>query len=249
MIIKNKVEYNLDKAELAIEIFKEYFKNELSKALVTYPDTIKYGSKEYFIYVFYSCMLDYGMKSSYYHDNLIKTYKKFPEIFNPSYVVKNPDMLDDIIRNSVHVRYPRVAKTKWLKLSEFLTKESDLKTRINNIESYKELSDYIDSTKSFGQKTGGLLKRLIADAVGKYTIDDIPIDRHDIEISYLLGVVNESDLSETEIKELSDVWVNASKNMGINPSLVDQYLWTIGVDFCTNKNCDACPLKKICMHK
>ncbi len=249
MIIKSDVFYNLDKAELAIEIFKDYFKNELSKALVTYPDTIKYGSKEYFIYVFYSCMLDYGMKSSYYHDNLIKTYKKFPNIFNPSYVLKNPDMLDDIIRNSIHVRYPRVAKTKWLKLSEFLAKESDIKTHINNIESYDELSDFVDSTKSFGQKTGGLLKRLIADAVGKYTISDIPIDRHDIEISYLLGVVNESDLSETKIKELSDVWVKASKNMGVNPSLVDQYLWTIGVDFCTNKNCDACPLKKICMHK
>lgn len=78
MIIKNKVEYNLDKARCAIEIFKEYFKNEKSKALVEYPDVIEYGSGEYFIYVFYSCMLDYGMKSSYYHENLVKTYKNFP---------------------------------------------------------------------------------------------------------------------------------------------------------------------------
>lgn len=247
--MSTKIRYDLDKAVNSVLIFKEYFKSNENVAIIEYPETISYKSKEYFIYLFYSCMLDYGMKSKMYHANLVATYLKYPEIFNPTYILDNSNMLDDILRTSIHVRYPRVAKTKWLKLSEFLKNESDLKEKLYSFNSYEELSNYIDATYSYGQKTGGLLKRIIADVIGKYYVKEIPIDRHDIEISYLLGVVDFPDLTNNDIKLLSDVWVKASIECAINPSLVDGYLWTIGVNFCNNRLCDKCPLKDICKHK
>lgn len=247
--MNTKINYDLDKANKAVLIFKKYFSSNENVAIIEYPDIIKYKSNEYFIYLFYSCLLDYGMKSKMYHSNLINTYLKYPAIFDPEYVLNNTDDLDDILRNSIHVRYPRVAKTKWLKLSEFLRYEDNLKDKLYSFNTYEELSSYINEVHSYGQKTGGLLKRIIADIIGKYYVEEIPIDRHDIEISYLLGVVDSPDLTNNDIRILSDVWVMASKNININPSLVDGYLWTIGVNFCNIKLCCECPLKDICRHK
>lgn len=249
MTIKNNVAFNEVAAIEAVKIFKNHFKENKSKAIVSYPDIITYGSHEYFIYMFYSCMLDYGMKSIMYHNNLIKTYLKYPDIFNPLYVLSHPLELDNILKNEIHVRYPNVAKTKWINLSEFLSKENDLKERVVSFSSYQELSDYVDGIHEYGQKTGGLLKRVIADAIGKYYVDEIPIDRHDIEISYLVSVTSSLDLSNKDIKKLSSVWVQASKKEGVDSSLVDQYLWTVGVEFCNLKACNKCPLKDICKKK
>lgn len=249
MITKNKINYNLNKAIETVKIFKIYFNDNNSIALVDYPKIIEYKSNEYFIYIFYSCMLDYGMKSIPYHNNLINTYLKYPNIFNPEFILNNSDILDDIIKNSMHVRYPKVAKSKWIKLSKFLYENKDLKSILYSFNTYKELSSFIESTASYGQKTGGLLKRVIADDIGKYRVEDIPIDRHDIEISYLLGVVSDINLNDKEIKALSDIWVKASIDENVNPSLVDQYLWTIGVNFCAAKKCLDCPLNNICKKK
>lgn len=249
MTIKNNVVFNLDKAVSAVRILNNYFKSNESIAIVPYPDIVEYGSQEYFVYIFYSCLLDYGMKSNLYHKNLINTYLEYPIIFNPEYILSHEHLLDDILRNSVHVRYRSVSKTKWLKLSEFLSHESNLKEKLYSFNTYEELCNYIDSTKSYGQKTGGLLKRLITDLIGKYQVLDIPIDRHDIEISYLIDVVSEYDLSSSQIKCVSDLWVEASFKEHVNPSLVDQYLWSVGVNFCTKKDCKNCPLNIICKYK
>lgn len=249
MTIKSNISYDQEKARAAVQLLKEYFKENMTYANVSYPQSIIYGSSEYFIYIFYSCLLDYGMKSKLYHDNLIKTYYNYPNIFNPSYVILHQNELDYILRNSIRVRYPGIALKKWIKLSEFLMNETDLKKRLNDFESYKDMSLFIDSTQSFGQKTGGLLKRLITECLGKYVVEDIPIDRHDIEISYLISVVSSIELKGKDIKKLSNIWVLASKTQNVNPSLVDQYLWTIGVEMCTNKRCFNCPLKDICKYK
>ncbi len=37
--------------------------------------------------MFYSCLLDYGMRSKIYHKNLVDTYEKYPNIFDPNYAI------------------------------------------------------------------------------------------------------------------------------------------------------------------
>ncbi len=44
-------------------LLKEYFQNQNNLAAIEYPVNITYGTNEYFIYMFYSCLLDYGMRS------------------------------------------------------------------------------------------------------------------------------------------------------------------------------------------
>ena len=81
------------------------------------------------------------------------------------------------------------------------------KSKITSLSSYTELYQFITTIKGFGQKTGGLLLRLVAESgICKFAdqLTVIPIDRHDIDISYLTKVISTRKPTAQEIKELSD---------------------------------------------
>ena len=107
---------NIDykKCKLVINDLCGYFSNIKNIANIEYPKEIKNGCNDYYVYMFYSCLLDYGMKSKLYHKNLSNTYSKYPDIFKPNKVLKMPeDKLKEIIINNIHPRYPNVALRKW----------------------------------------------------------------------------------------------------------------------------------------
>lgn len=66
-----------------IEKLDKYFSNiDINEvANIEFPDEIEYKSNEWIYYIFYSCLLDYGMRSKIYHNNLINTYHNFKDIF------------------------------------------------------------------------------------------------------------------------------------------------------------------------
>lgn len=244
--------YN-ENANKVLKLLQQYFSKEQETEIanVEYPDTIEYGSNEWLIYVFYSCLLDYGTRSKIYHKNLIDTYKKYPDIFNEKNNF-NEEKLNEIIRNNIHPRYPNVATKKWINLSKELAKYEDLKSKIQEFKCFSELENFVKGINGYGQKTGGLLLRLITDSnICNFNEDitTIPLDRHDIEISYLNNVIDNKKVNSKEIKMLSDIWIEAGKNLDISPSLVDKYLWQLGNDFCTKKKCVECPLNKNCKTK
>lgn len=250
--------YSLDKAELCAHLMKDYFSYREDDANVCVPEDIRLGSLEHIIYLFYSCLLDYGMRSKIYHANLLNTYRIYKQIFNPSYVIEeykdNEEELFTIIKENIHPRYPKVALKKWLSLSLYLSSypNDSLLLYIKNISSYKELYNFITSINGYGQKTGGLLLRLISEA-GICEIDedleDIPIDRHDVEISYLNGVIDKDKLNNNELKELGSIWIKAARKCNIKASDIDRYLWTIGNSMCVRRKCLDCPLSLNCHKK
>lgn len=249
---------NLDKASICAKAMREYFKVFEEDANVAIPDGVKVGSNAHIIYIFYSCLLDYGMRSKVYHANLNKTYKNHKELFDPGYVVlKYSDKEEELlylIKENIHPRYPKIATQKWLSLSKFINDnyKDNLLESIKKLTSYKELYNFIVSIKGYGQKTGGLLLRLIYES-GVCSFDDeiadIPIDRHDVEISYLNGIVDKSILNEHELKELGTIWIKAAKANNITACDIDKYLWTIGSSLCYMHKCNDCPLNKTCKKK
>lgn len=251
---------NYDKAIYCTKKMKEYFDVVDESAIVAVPEYIEKNSLEYITYLFYSCLLDYGMRSKLYHANLMATYKKYSEIFNPSYVVEkylnnNNDELLKIIKENIHPRYPNVALKKWLELSEFINSNypgEKLVEAIKELNSYKELYEFITNIKGYGQKTGGLLLRLIYECgICDFDdeINDIPIDRHDVEISYLNGIVQKEKLNNKELKDLGTTWIRAAKECGVSACYIDKYLWSIGNSLCLKKECLECPLKDNCKRK
>ncbi len=240
-----------------IAILNTHFsKKDDDYASVDLPNTIKYKSNKWLIYIFYSCLLNYGMKSKIYHKNLISTYNKYPEIFNYKVVIdkfsNNQELLFDIIKNNIHPRYPNVAVKKWMELSIELSKYDNLLNEVKQLNSFSELAAYIKSIKGFGQKTGGLLLRLIYEANICDFDDDlpsIPLDRHDIEISYLNNIIESKNLTPKQIDLLSDSYINNGKKLGIKANVIDKYLWEIGNQYCNKKDCINCPLFINCKTK
>ena len=54
------------------EKMSSYFKTSEEVANVKIPENIKLETKEYLIYIFYSCLLDYGMRSKILSNNFNK---------------------------------------------------------------------------------------------------------------------------------------------------------------------------------
>lgn len=251
--------FDLERAVNCASKMKEYFTSVEQDANILVPSTITLGTTEYFLYLFYSCLLDYGMRSKIYHSNLVQTYQDYKEIFDPSYVVSHyleeEGELFTIIKENIHPRYPNVALKKWISLSKYLNDNypgNKLKEKILSLPSYSELYRFITDIRGYGQKTGGLLLRLIYESgIGDFqgSLDHIPMDRHDIEISYLNGIITKEKLTNTEIKELGSTWIKAALKNNISACDMDKYLWTIGNQLCSKKECEECPIHTTCKKK
>ncbi len=247
-----------ENADKVVQKIHDYYSNQDANTLATvdFPEYLEYKSNEWLIYMFYSCLLDYGMRSQNYHNNLINTYHKYPQIFNPNYVIKNfttnKEKLLNIMKNNIHPRYPNVAVDKWLNLSIELSKYNNLLDKIKEFTNFNELNLFIRNINGYGQKTGGLLLRLIYESnVCNFNdkLSYIPLDRHDFEISYLNNIIDSRKLNNKQIEELSSLYIKSGDKLGIDANLIDKYLWNIGNDFCNRKNCINCPLYDDCQTK
>ncbi len=239
-----------ERCSIVINSLHDYFTSVGKLSNIEYPKEIKYASNNYFLYMFYSCLLDYGMKSKLYHSNLSNAYSKYPDIFIPGIIIKMPqEKLKEIIVNNIHPRYPNIALKKWVNLSNELCKYNNLVEVLSKITSFKDLICFISSLNSYGQKTGSLLARIITDSkICNFNemVESIPIDRHDIEISYLTGIISVKSITSKEIKDLSNFYVKIGNDLNISPSEIDKYLWEVGNTFCNRKKCSDCPLNIYC---
>lgn len=242
-----------------------YFAHENGKnqAQVILPEGIEKGSQQHYCYLFLSCLLNHGMKSSALHENLRAFYEKKPEVFSPEYVVTaykdHPSDFADLLRTFLHVRYPNESAKRWIALCENLhiNYHDNPKEMFYKKNKYEELKKVIRSITGMGQKTGGLLLRMLIDqgmVICSDGIREIPIDRHDIDLCVWLGVVKNITAEEIRknkkiISRLSAVWVQASEDLAISPSVTDQYLWIIGSQLCTEKQCEDCPVRSMCSKK
>ncbi|MCI8498032.1 MAG: hypothetical protein HFG33_01335 [Bacilli bacterium] len=246
------------KIDRLVQKMHEYYSNKDSSTLATvdFPNEVEYKSNEWLIYIFYSCLLDYGMRSQKYHNNLINTYHTYPQIFNPKYVIAtfttNKEELLSIMQNNIHPRYPNVAVDKWLNLSIEISKYDNLLDKIKEFNNFNELNLFVRNIKGYGQKTGGLLLRLIYESnVCNFNdkLGYIPLDRHDIEISYLNNIIDSRKLNSIQIEELSNSYIKSGEKLGIHANLIDKYLWNISNEFCNKKKCTNCPLYRDCKTK
>jgi len=267
-MVSKYYQYDMDKARYVVRILHNYFKSEQSikKATIEPPNNIKWGSKEHFLYIFYGCLLDYGVKSSYYHKRLKSTYLIYPSLFNPEFIVKkftqDISKLAEVLRSYLGVRFPTEAAKRWLALSYVLysTYNCDPRNLIKASQDLNNLKKRILEIRGFGQKTGGFLIRILYEnnlldhIYGGQDIQFIPIDRHDVRISIRLGVIKFSGKypskqtinSNSQLEKLSQLWVEASMHEGVDPAETDRNLWLLGSELCALRKCTFCPVRNIC---
>lgn len=244
----------MKKIDVCVLKLKDYFKGmDSTSSVIPIPIKINGYCKEWLEFIMYSCLLNYGVNSKRYNVNILNTYRDYEWMFNPSEVInKSEEEVLKVVRESIHHRYPNVATKKWINLSNELTKIDNVLDKIKNFNSYIELYEFIISIGGYGQKTGGLLLRLIYESgICEYedSLPIIPLDRHDIEISYLCGIVDKKSLSNKEIYELSRLWIESALKYDVDASMIDQYLWHVGAELCNKKRCVECPLYSECKSK
>ena len=260
-----EIKTNLINAEIGLRAMHAFFanKNIQEQAQVVIPNSIELRSVEHYRYLFYSCLLNYGMKSTTLHENLRHLYEQYSHLFSPNYIVElysnSYTELAAILRSYIHVRYPNECAKRWIDLSTLLHTQyhDNPKEMFIDKSTYYEFKKSISQIKGLGQKTGGLLLRMLIDndmLKSSDGIAEIPIDRHDVDLCIWLDVISNCTADEIKkskkiIKQLSDIWVQAANNLSISPSLADQYLWVIGSDFCTSRNCVHCPIPHLCNRK
>lgn len=91
----------------------------------------------------------------------------------------------------------------------------------------------------------------------------VPVDNHLIKIAYRLGIVVPSQQLLNLIKEgielpahldveirlkVREAWKKASQHANIDPTVLDDFLWSHGRKVCTRENphCSKCPLRNVC---
>lgn len=259
------IKINPNNAEIGLKAMHIYFtdKNIQGQAQVIVPASIELFSAAHYRFLFYSCLLDFGVKSNVLHENMLHLYKQRPNLFLPSYIfeVYSDDYteLATILRSYTHVRYPNECAKRWINLSRILHTQwqDNPQEMFRGQSTYHEFKETISLIKGLGQKTGGFLLRMLIDnemLKSNDGIAEIPIDRHDIDLSIWLKIILEFTADEIKsskkiIKLLSDTWVQAANKLAISPSLADRYLWIIGSEFCTSKKCVLCPLSHLCKRK
>lgn len=100
--------------------------------------------------------------------------------------------------------------------------------KIKSFETFEELNKFIKNINGYRQKTGVLLLSLIYESKicnFKDELSIIPLDRHDIEISYLNNIIDKEKLNEKQRSELSDNYIEYCKKLNIEPNILDKHLW------------------------
>ena len=100
-------------------------------------------------------------------------------------------------------------------MSSFLNQYENLLNKIKTFNSFNDLNKFINASKSYGQKTGGLLLRLIYESnicILNDGMQAIPLDRHDIEISYLNGISKNKELTGDKIVLAGNLSYNLSES-------------------------------------
>ena len=258
--------YDIDRAREVVKVLHSYFRDAqtVKKATIELPNDIEYGSKEHYLYIFYGCLLDYGVKSYYYHQRLKRAYSEFRELFSPDYILENfkndIEILSKVLSRYLKVRFPIEAAKRWYSLSEVLCLKykCDPRNLIKKATTLNELRNLIIEIRGFGQKTGGLLIRILHENgllnnINESYIPFIPIDRHDIKISMRLGVIRniKENFSSGRVSnrlptELSKIWVKASILEGVDPAETDRNLWLLGSRLCASNKCYLCPVEGLC---
>lgn len=262
---------DMNRARLVVDKVQNAFKNGQGLLSETddlvenqLPEGVEPLSKDHALFLFYTVANDHGVKSFRMYDRAKKLFLERREIFNPLWVVKNFEGLEDpvlveLTGGSLGARYPRQAAKTWYLNSTKLIKEynGDPRELFRSTSDARELIKRIKEFRGYGPKIGGMLLRAavglgFSDVTG---IEEVlvPVDIHDSRISFFTEILKPEEEESngkfdyyTYVKQVQKILLDSCNQLGIKWLDTDRALWLIGSRGCVNKRCSACPLNDIC---
>ena len=216
------------------------------------PKDFKRDLRKASLFVAYTLLCDYFMKSVVLYQNAKRFAEEKPRFFDPIFTKKyrrKESELAQILKENLSVRFPNEAARRWLDFSQkIINYYNGNPLEIFELESASEIVKRLREFRGFGHKIGNLYFRIIAGLIDKKFLDinEVypPIDVHDVRLTYRWGII--SDQERNKVKRVRELWLNACKDANVNWFHVDRMMWIIGSRFCFQKACDVCPTAEFC---
>jgi len=260
-----------ERAKLVVLNIQKAFK-EKAGLLASIEDLIEYQipegviplSKAHSLFLFYTAFNDQGMKSSRLYHRMKEMFKSFQDLFNPGYILeqyKNEEDINLIKATGLFLgtRYPGETGRRWYVNSQKLQQlfDGDPRKLFQYSRNATVLLEKIKSFRGYGPKTGGMLLRAIiglkfAEVDGLEKVF-MPVDIHDVRISFYTGILNNNDaIPDYEnyhlyVKRVQEIILDTCNSLQINWLDIDRGLWLTGSKGCVKKKCNLCPLYDLCL--
>lgn len=186
-------------------------------------------------FIFYITGLDYATKSQPLYERANKLFTKDKKLFDPKHIAKLSD--EDIytyIINFLKPRYPNEAVKRFGINSKLLIDKykSNPKNIFTSSQTAKEAIEKVRDFRGYGPKIGNFFARTIINyfSITYSDIDDIliPVDRHDVKISYLMGFIDNPKMSKKNIDKVKNIFNLACKETKTSWLIFDKALWIMG---------------------
>lgn len=248
-------DFNLERGiEVGKEIVKSYEdKDGIFSEKVNAEDKVpsEIDERRKTLFMFYVISLDYGMRSEILYNGARKLIEERSEYFEPSFLVEQgKEPLKEVLEGYLSPRYPNVSAERWIDNSQKLLEEFDGDPRkiFRANEDATEVMKVIHDFNGFGKKIGNLFFRAMINLGFGNNLNNIeeitpPIDRHDLNLTYRLGIINEETDDTNYVKK---IWKSICKEGNINWLILDKALWLLGSEGCYKDKCKECPVNSYC---
>ena len=189
------------------------------------------GREEKARFILFSTSVDYGMKSPILYRGMLNLLMDNPNALEYSYLSKiQQSDLAKLLKNYLHLRWPNDASRYFIENAHILkNKYNDNPLAIYRTSKGQEVIDRLKKFYGFGKKTTFLCFRATLNVLRLQYPDvnelSMPIDRHKLKFTYLLGYINKQDFLNKKIDKVSNVWINACNNVGISWLEFDRAFW------------------------
>jgi len=254
MVDKRNQEVIVKKIMDFYEKDKSFFQHKKNLLEYQIPDAIDYASKEHAMFYFFLIFNDHGTKSINLYKNFKNLFVKNSDYFNPKKIAYLEDELKEEIAK-LGVRYANNSFKYWVYNAQKIVNEfdGDVYNLFTSYDDAMELYKKIKEFKGYGDKTTGLLLRVI-NGVGFNKLDNfydvpLPVDTHDSKIAINCNMIDSFDYNKADkkvLKDVSKIWQDLANSMGYKWEELDKALWILGSVGCVKKDCQDCPIKLDC---
>ena len=155
--------------------------------------------------------------------------------FEPKHILSLPeDELEHALRTYLRPRYINEAKIRYKANSQKLLDEfsGDPQRIFLESDTAAEALRKVRDFRGFGPKIGNFYVRTMINTFDyKYgDVEEImpPVDVHDVHIAFLLGYVDSKEMTQKNIKKVTEIWSEACKESGESWLVFDKALWLLG---------------------
>jgi len=224
------------------------------------PRNIREDSRELALYYTYMVALDYQVDADRLWQRAREAYEQHPEMFTPEKILEIDEKELAVFLKNLGARYYNKAGKSWKKISEILLRNYNGDPRNITIQplTIKEIKEkHLEKFPYLkGDKLSNFYLRVMGEKKLLKIIDfdklDVAVDIQVARFTIYTGVLKPrvpvtEVLLNSRLKELvREAWRKGAMAIGVAPWMLDEVIWYVAKNLCSEKKCNECPIASYC---